>query len=219
MEAPGEVDAVPGALNRPLCPPIASPVIDNHDSQDLNRVECKCMGRELGIQVRIAITDVDALVTKGSRRDRSITHNGKIDLHRHMIFPMPLGGHTRTGPASAPKMTMTVIAMSEQLMVPSATLKRTYSQPQINCSSRNAENARNPIRPLSGIVRIQAVTIRRATPHFTYFAPLVAPTPMMEDDMICVVLTGIPAREAPMIVAAPAVSAVNPWTGRSLVIP
>lgn len=84
---------------------------------------------------------------------------------------------------------------------------------------RSARNARNPINALIGIVRIHAATIRRATPHFTNRAPLVTPTPMIEEEMICVVLTGIPAREAPMIVAAPAVSAANPWTGRSLVIP
>ncbi len=57
-----------------------------------------------------------------------------------------------------------------------------------------------------------------ATPHFTVLAPMVVPTPMMDVQMICVVLTGMPATEAPIIVAAPAVSAANPCTGRSLVI-
>ena len=61
-----------------------------------------------------------------------------------------------------------------------------------------------------GIVRIHAQTMARATPHFTVLAPIVVPTPMMEEQMTCVVLTGIPATEAPIIVAAPAVSAANP---------
>src|SRR5512137_3011054 len=68
------------------------------------------------------------------------------------------------------------------------------------------------------MVRIQAHMILRATPHFTVLVPMVVPTPMMDVQMIWVVLTGIPRTDAPMIVEAPAVSAANPWTGRSLVI-
>jgi hypothetical protein len=45
-----------------------------------------------------------------------------------------------------------------------------------------------------------------------------APTPMMEPLMVCVVLTGMPPRAVPISVMAPAVSAQNPPTGRSFVI-
>lgn len=74
------------------------------------------------------------------------------------------------------------------------------------------------MNPLTGIVKIHAHIIRRATLHRTYPIPLVVPTPIIDEEMTCVVLTGIPAIEAPMIVAAPEVSAANPSTGRSLVI-
>jgi hypothetical protein len=60
--------------------------------------------------------------------------------------------------------------------------------------------------------------MRFAMPHLTAPDPMVVPTPMMDERMMCVVLTGIPATYAPIIVAAPAVSAENPWTGLSLVI-
>src|SRR6266571_2692652 len=45
----------------------------------------------------------------------------------------------------------------------------------------------------------------------------VAPTPMMEPVMVWVVLTGMPPAAVPMSISAPAVSAQNPPTGRSLV--
>ena len=85
-------------------------------------------------------------------------------------------------------------------------------------NTRITANAANPISALMGIVRIQANMMRRATPHLTVLAPIVVPTPIMDEQMTCVVLTGIPAMDAPRIVAAPAVSAANPCTGRSLVI-
>ena len=47
---------------------------------------------------------------------------------------------------------------------------------------------------------------------------MVVPTPMMEEQITWVVLTGIPAADAPRIVTAPAVSAAKPFTGRSFVI-
>jgi hypothetical protein len=47
---------------------------------------------------------------------------------------------------------------------------------------------------------------------------VVDPTPAMAPVMVCVVDTGIPAAVAPNRVIAPAVSAQNPPTGRSLVI-
>jgi hypothetical protein len=44
----------------------------------------------------------------------------------------------------------------------------------------------------SGIVKIQAQTIRWATPHFTADSRRVAPTPMMAPVIVWVVETGIP---------------------------
>ena len=89
---------------------------------------------------------------------------------------------------------------------------------QYPTGTRITLNAKNPMKALIGIVRIHAHKIRRATPHFTVLAPLVVPTPMMDVQMMWVVLTGIPSTEAPMIVEAPAVSAAKPCTGRSFVI-
>jgi hypothetical protein len=89
---------------------------------------------------------------------------------------------------------------------------------QYPMTTRITLNAANPIRALTGMVRIHAHTMVRATPHFTVLLPLVIPTPMMDVQIIWVVLTGIPRRDAPIIVDAPAVSAANPCTGRSFVI-
>ena len=44
-----------------------------------------------------------------------------------------------------------------------------------------------------GMVKIQAIMMLRATPHFTVLVPMVEPTPMMDEQITCVVLTGIPA--------------------------
>ena len=70
----------------------------------------------------------------------------------------------------------------------------------------------------AGIVNIHAQTMRPATPHRTAESLLVAPTPTMAPVMVCVVLTGIPKIETPISVAAPAVSALKPPGGLSLVI-
>lgn len=50
-----------------------------------------------------------------------------------------------------------------------------------------------PRRALSGIVTIHAQRMFLATPHLTADSLLVAPTPIIELVMTCVVLTGIPA--------------------------
>ena len=63
---------------------------------------------------------------------------------------------------------------------------------------------------LRGMVRIHVQRILRATPHFTVLNPIVDPTPMIDEQMMWVVLTGIPMTDAPMMVAAPAVSAEKP---------
>jgi hypothetical protein len=61
-----------------------------------------------------------------------------------------------------------------------------------------------------GIVIIQAHTIFLATPHRTAENLFVEPTPMIDPDTTCVVLTGIPLKLAPKMTAADAVSAENP---------
>ena len=76
--------------------------------------------------------------------------------------------------------------------------------------SRIITNDINPINALMGIVRIHAHMIVRATPHLTVLIPWVDPTPMMEVQMMWVVLTGIPMTEAPRMVAELAAFAANP---------
>src|SRR5437867_8195823 len=70
----------------------------------------------------------------------------------------------------------------------------------------------------AGMVMIQAQTMRRVTPHLTAVTRRVAPTPTIAPVMVWVVLTGIPPQAAPIILMAPAVSALKPPTGRSAVI-
>ena len=69
-----------------------------------------------------------------------------------------------------------------------------------------------------GMVRIQAQTIRLATPQRTAESRCAAPTPMMAPVIVWVVLTGTPKLRRDKIVIPPAVSAQNPPNGRSLVI-
>jgi hypothetical protein len=67
------------------------------------------------------------------------------------------------------------------------------------------------IRAAAGIVSIHAPTILRAIPHLTAESLSVAPTPIIEEDITCVVLTGIP-RAAMLARTRPLeVSAQNPW--------
>ena len=61
------------------------------------------------------------------------------------------------------------------------------------------------ITPAAGMVRTQAQTIRRAIPHRTAESRVVAPTPMIDPVIVCVVLTGTPNRVAIMMLNAPAV--------------
>ncbi len=69
------------------------------------------------------------------------------------------------------------------------------------------------IRATMGIVKIHAHTIFPATPQRTAVNLLVEPTPTMAPVMVCVVLTGIPAIDAPIIDMAAAVSAQKPPIG------
>lgn len=72
-----------------------------------------------------------------------------------------------------------------------------------------------PIPALIGMVRSHAQTMFLVTPHRTALARLADPTPIIDPVMVCVVLTGIPAREQPMMVPAADVSAAKPCTGRN----
>jgi len=65
---------------------------------------------------------------------------------------------------------------------------------------------------------IQAHTMRRATPQRTADKRWIAPTPIIAPVIVCVVLTGMPARAVPNRVKAPALYAQNPPNGLSLVI-
>ena len=57
-----------------------------------------------------------------------------------------------------------------------------------------------------------------AIPHLTAERRLVAPTPIIEVLIQCVVLTGIPKCEAISMTVAAEALAANPWTGRKVVI-
>ena len=62
----------------------------------------------------------------------------------------------------------------------------------------------------AGMVKIQAQTMRAATPHLMPDSLVVAPTPTIDPVMVCVVDTGIPPWVARKRVNAPAVSAQKP---------
>ena len=73
-------------------------------------------------------------------------------------------------------------------------------------------------KALIGMVRIQAQRRLIVTPHRTADKRFVAPTPIMEPVMVCVVLTGIFRASVTNNVMAPAVSAATPSNGVTLVI-
>ena len=68
------------------------------------------------------------------------------------------------------------------------------------------------------MVRIQAHTMRPATPQCTARLLRIEPMPTIAPAMVCVVETGMPRAEAEKMVTAPAVSAAKPPMGMSLVI-
>src|SRR5947209_20023245 len=88
---------------------------------------------------------------------------------------------------------------------------------QLAPNNRATQNVHAPISAATGIVRVQAQTIRPATPHRTADNLRVAPTPTIAPVIVCVVETGMPNELARKSVAAPAVSAANPPTGCSFV--
>ena len=58
--------------------------------------------------------------------------------------------------------------------------------------ARRYQDAIRAYNAAAGIVRIQAQTMRPATPHFTADKRRVAPTPTIEPVIVCVVETGVP---------------------------
>ncbi len=62
----------------------------------------------------------------------------------------------------------------------------------------------------AGIVNIHAPTILRAIPHLTAESLSVAPTPMIEEDITWVVLTGTPSAAMLARTSPPDVSAQKP---------
>src|SRR5271169_5956563 len=71
----------------------------------------------------------------------------------------------------------------------------------------------------AGRVMIHARTIFPPTPHLTADNLLEAPTPMIVEDITCVVERGSPIREAISMTVAADASAANPFMGRRLTSP
>lgn len=69
-----------------------------------------------------------------------------------------------------------------------------------------------------GIVMTHVVTILRAIPHLTPLTRCAVPTPMMDEEITCVVETGKWIKVAPKIIDAEAKSAATPFTGRIFMI-
>ena len=68
----------------------------------------------------------------------------------------------------------------------------------------------------AGRVITHARTMLPPTPHRTADSRFEAPTPMMVDEMICVVDNGRPNRDATSMTVAVDASAANPWIGLKL---
>src|ERR1044072_6713695 len=73
-------------------------------------------------------------------------------------------------------------------------------------------------RALTGMVKIHAHSRFTVTPQRTADRRLVAPTPIIEPVMVWVVLTGMPRCSVRNKVTAPAVSALTPSSGVTLVM-
>src|SRR6266850_331335 len=84
--------------------------------------------------------------------------------------------------------------------------------------ARTSQNESAAIIAAAGIVKIQAQSMRPATPHFTADSRRVAPTPTIAPVMVCVVETGVPVRVTYASVIAAPVSAQKPPMGLSFVI-
>jgi hypothetical protein len=84
-----------------------------------------------------------------------------------------------------------------------------------NCMRKNISAA---IKALTGMVNTHAHNRFTVTPHLTADKRLVAPTPMIEPVIVCVVLTGILKCSVRKRVKAPAVSAATPSSGVTFVM-
>ena len=71
---------------------------------------------------------------------------------------------------------------------------------------------------LTGMVKTHAQSRLTVTPQRTALSRFVAPTPIIEPVIVCVVETGIPKLDTVNKVNAPAVSAHTPSSGVTLVI-
>ena len=69
-----------------------------------------------------------------------------------------------------------------------------------------------------GNVITHVTTMRCAVPHLTPFKRWAEPTPSIDEEITCVVLTGNPIAVAPKIKLAPVKSAATPFTGRIFII-
>ena len=67
-----------------------------------------------------------------------------------------------------------------------------------------------PTRPAIGIVKIHAARMLPATPHRTAVQPRVAPAPITEPEITCVVETGYPRWAVVQRIDAQAVCAAKP---------
>ena len=70
-----------------------------------------------------------------------------------------------------------------------------------------------PSKAVTGMVSTQAQTIFLASAHLTALNLFEAPTPIIADEITCVVLTGAPMDDAASITAAAAVCAAKPPIG------
>ncbi len=91
-------------------------------------------------------------------------------------------------------------------------IKRCYSNKLTSAYIPAASNA------LTGIVKIHAHKRFTVIPHLTADSRLVAPTPMIEPAIVCVLLTGIFKASVINKVTAPAVSAATPSNGVTFVM-
>src|SRR5687767_13223646 len=93
-----------------------------------------------------------------------------------------------------------------------------HSLPDHQKAKWNSKYTPAPVAAVTGIVRIQATSMFLATPQRTADTRLEAPTPMILEEMTCVVLTGALSAVATRITIEAEVSAANPLMGRSLMI-
>lgn len=82
--------------------------------------------------------------------------------------------------------------------------------PSSHSKLRYDQNTAPEIEAAAGIVNIHANISRLPIPHLTADALFAEPTPMIDPDIVWVVLTGIPICAVKASIAAAPVSALNP---------